>query len=333
MKTKLIEYWEGFSKNPSQNLKRLLPVGNDELYVYAVSMGINGQKIYGVSIAYSKDIHIDISDFEKFSELVIKVKSDTSYPDKSNLIVGLKDYSNIDTFAILCGDMVETISKMNSEKKVVSFVVNQIYRWQKLFDLKKQDGLSSEEQQGLYGELVFLSRSMSNNEDWNKVIHSWVGINKEVRDFADGDWAVEIKTTSTNKHQKLKINSERQLDETLLGHLFLHHISVEVSKSNGETLNNRIDLVRHQLSANCRLLDVFNAKLIIAGYFDEQRDCYESRHYLIRDENTYEVKDDFPRIKESEIREGVGDVKYTIIASTLFEYKVDNNKLYEIIMS
>ena len=56
MKTKLIEYWEGFSKNPSQNLKRLLPVENDELYVYAVSMGINGQKIYGVSIAYSKDI-------------------------------------------------------------------------------------------------------------------------------------------------------------------------------------------------------------------------------------------------------------------------------------
>ena len=32
MKTKLIEYWEGFSKNPSQNLKRLLPVENDELY-------------------------------------------------------------------------------------------------------------------------------------------------------------------------------------------------------------------------------------------------------------------------------------------------------------
>lgn len=332
MKTKLLKCWDDFSKQSGVNLKKLLPTDNENLYVYAVSLGNNANKIYGVSVAYSKDIRIDISDFEKFSELNIQIKEDSSYSDKNNLIISLMDYNNIETFAILCGDLVESISEINTEQMVVNFVINQIYRWQKLFELKKRDGLSPEEQQGLYGELLFLSKSLTNKDNWHKVIHSWVGVNKEVRDFAEDNWAVEIKTTSTNKHQKLKINSERQLDENLLEHLFLHHISVEVSQSNGETLNDRIDAIRNLLSAQLGCLNDFDAKLIIAGYFDDQRALYEQRHYQLRDQNTYEVRDNFPRIKESEIREGIGDVKYTIIASALLDYKVDDDNLYKIIM-
>jgi hypothetical protein len=52
------------------------------------------------------------------------------------------------------------------------------------------------------------------------VLHSWVGVDKALRDFQGSSWALEVKTTSTNNPQKVTINSERQLDETLLENLF-----------------------------------------------------------------------------------------------------------------
>jgi hypothetical protein len=42
------------------------------------------------------------------------------------------------------------------------------------------------------------------------MLHTWVGVDKALRDFQDNSWAVEVKTTSTNNPQKVTINSERQ---------------------------------------------------------------------------------------------------------------------------
>jgi hypothetical protein len=64
-----------------------------------------------------------------------------------------------------------------------------------------------------------------------------------MRDLQGRSWAVEAKTTSTNNPQKVTINGERQLDETLLENLFLYHFSVEVSSANGLTLCQKIAVI------------------------------------------------------------------------------------------
>lgn len=141
-------------------------------------------------------------------------------------------------FAALCEDLVTTLKPLSTPKKMAQEVVNQLYRWKNLFGKMKFDGLSKEEQQGLYGELVFLRKmlSRSTNDTYASTLKLWTGVEKTNKDFQGDNWAVEVKTTSTNNAQFITINGERQLDNSLVAHLFIYHLVLEVSKINGESL-------------------------------------------------------------------------------------------------
>jgi hypothetical protein len=195
-----------------------------------------------------------------------------------------------------------------------------------MFSKGASDGLSITEQQGLYGELMYLhklaSRGIFSYIDTLKI---WVGVDKAMRDFQGKDWAVEAKTISINNADQITINGERQLDETLLDKLYLYHLSVEASRMNGQTLNEKVDELRSLFSDDKAALNIFNAKLIEAGYFDHHRHLYKERCYKIRKESIYVIDDSFPRIKESELRDGVSNTVYSINVSTCAEYMVSEN--------
>ena len=108
-------------------------------------------------------------------------------------------------------------------------------------------------------------------------------------------------------------------------------LSIEASKGNGESLNDKINLLRDSLKNTPSALGLFNSKLLEAGYLDSHADAYDERCYVKRDENFYEVKDDFPRIKESDIKSGVGDVKYSIILSQCYQYLITEKQLFNTI--
>ena len=192
----------------------------------------------------------------------------------------------------------------------------------------KGQGLTPSEQQGLYGELHFIQKFIV-HQDAVAALNSWVGTDREVRDFQYNDWAIEVKTTTGNNHQIVSISSERQLDETLLENLFLFHLSVEAAKKNGESLNAKVNSIRETLQDNVSALNVFNNKLLEVGYFEKHTHLYEEKCYQIRNENYYKVYGDFPRIKEKEIRNGVGDVKYSIILSQCNEYLIPENTVFD----
>jgi hypothetical protein len=56
------------------------------------------------------------------------------------------------------------------------------------------------------------------------------------------------------------------------------------------------------------------SKLLEGGYFKDHKNLYETG-YALRQEAFYKVEGDFPRIEERDIRNGIGDVKYSIILS------------------
>ena len=90
----------------------------------------------------------------------------------------------------------------------------------------------------------------------------------------------------------------------------------------GESLNDLVEWVENHLSSFIPELNMFKLKLYEIGYFDLHKPLYQNIGYTIRQENIYKVEDEFPRITEEEIRNGVGDVKYTIvIADCLFFQK------------
>lgn len=326
----LITTWNDISQTESKGFyKRLLYNPNQVIYVYATVK--LPEKNYGIAISYNSFQNLDLSAFSNLRELSIKESYDTTFEGKTTLYITLLQSFNHDIFSILCCDLINKISVERTESTMMNIMLKQLDKWQTLFDKFRLGGLSIIEQQGLYGELSFLQKFIQNNQNTFRVINSWVGVDKEVRDFQYNDWAVEVKTSSGNNHQKVHISSERQLDNTHIEHLYLYHLAVEASKGNGESLNDKINLLRDLLKNTPSALNIFNNKLIEAGYFDLHADAYNERCYVKKDENFYEVKDDFPRIKESDIKSGLEDVKYSILLSQCYQYLITEIQLFNTI--
>ena len=326
----ILEIWSEIEQSNETGLLKRLYNNEPEIHVYAIFQ--NPEKYCGIALSYDKDIRIDVSSFSNLRDLQVTLQTDNSFTKNNLLIIKLLHYQSRDVFAVMAENMVQSVLTLRSEKQVVRTIINQLEKWQTLFEKLKGEGLTPSEQQGLYGELHFLQKFIT-KQDAVSALNSWVGTDREVRDFQYNRWAVEIKTTAGNNHQKVNISSERQLDESLLEDLFLFHLSVEIAKRNGESLNEKVKIIRDILQDDVSALNVFNNKLLEVGYFEKHKYLYEERCYQIRDENYYKIEGEFPRIKEKEMRNGVGDVKYSIILSQCNEYLVTENTVFNAINS
>ena len=316
--------WEIMSQEKSVGLvKRLLP-NNSPLKVFATYK--HPENICGIAFSCDSKLKLSIDSFYNLKELSVQLFLDTSYQPNRLLTIQLFSDANTDIFAYLCGNLVETIERCDTEAKAIKLVLNRLEKWKTMFSKGASDGLSITEQQGLYGELMYLHKLVLRGIfSYIDTLKIWVGADKAMRDFQGKNWAVEAKTISINNADQITINGERQLDETLLDKLYLYHLSVEVSRMNGQTLNEKVDELRSLFSDDKAALNIFNAKLMEAGYFDHHRELYRERCYKIRKESIYVIDDSFPRIKESELRDGVSNTVYSINVSTCAEYMVSEN--------
>lgn len=249
---------------------------------------------------------------------------------KSLLLITLLNNQHHEVFATLAEDLISQIANAKDDI-LIKVVLNRFEMWKALFDKAASEGLSKEEQQGFYGELYFLRKWVSGSTDLLKPVQSWLGTEKELRDFQADGWGLEVKTTRSNKHQKVYISSERQLDTSRLNTLFLFHLSIEAQQNHGETLNQVISALIELLSQDVVAQVQFRAKLLQGGYFFHHASRYDVTGYQIRAETFYTVRNNFPRIEEADIRAGIGDVKYSIMLSEQSEYLVPEDFVFETI--
>lgn len=247
-----------------------------------------------------------------------------------NLVLVDKQFK--DVFDTLVADVLAAVINESDIKVILKNYSNRLIKWQSLFERFKQQGLTPEEQRGLYGEIFFLRKFIKFSSDFLNIINSWVGPEKQIRDFQSGTWSVEIKTTHQNNHQIVHISSERQLDTRDMGNHFLYHLSLEARQQSGETLNQIVDSVSEYLSTDFNSLNRFKNKLLEVGYFDQHRHLYEHTGYFIRQDVFYKVENDFPRIEERDIRNGVGDVKYSIVISQCSDFIRTEQQVFQTLM-
>lgn len=289
------------------------------------------EKLFCICISISDSIEVNISSFSNLQEIQVDLFPSPTQAGKNALFFKLLNFQHKDIFTVLCEDLIATIANETNEKKLVKEILNRFEKWKSLFNKIGLQGLTPEEQRGLFGELYFLRKYLQANTNHLKIVNTWIGTEKQVRDFQSGTWAVEVKTTHGNNHQKVHISSERQLDTTNLEDLFLYHISLEQMQNSGETLNDIVDSVIGILGADTLALNKFKNKVYEVGYFESHRNLYDAAGYFIRQDVFYKVESDFPRIQENEIRVGVGDVKYSIILSQCSGFVRDEAFVYEII--
>jgi hypothetical protein len=278
------------------------------------------EKFRCIAALIGNTLTVNLTSFSNLKDISVELIPYEKIPDKNILLFKLINSQHNDIFSVLCEDLMASISAVTSETQLVMELLNRFEKWKSLFDRAASQGLSAEEQRGLFGELFFLRKFLQNNSDFNAITNSWVGSERVIRDFQFGNWSVEVKTTHGNNHQKVHINSERQLDTSNLESLFLYHISLEIRPHSGETLNQIVNSVLGILDSDLASSNRFKNKLLEGGYFDQHRNLYEFIGYFIRQDIFYKVESLFPRIEEADIRNGVGDVKYSIIISLCSDF-------------
>lgn len=320
MNNKVYDTWSQFELNRQNGMVKRLYTSDSTINVYCIYQ--YPEEHYGIALSFPKSIKFNGNPFSNLSELIVNLYDDTSFENSWLLCATITDRDKKSEFSYMCENIIQTVLKESNIKSAVATFANTLIKWKNLFDKIRSGCLSREEQQGLYGELCMLHKFIENADDSYSSVNYYIGTDKALRDFQGRNWAIEVKTTATNNPQLLKINGERQLDDTMIEQLFLYHCSVETSKMSGETLPDKVKSIRSLLSSDLAALALFNSKLFEAGYLDAQESKYLEQHYKLRKECFYSVKDNFPRIRENELRPGVGNVQYGITISDCEPYIV-----------
>lgn len=250
--------------------------------------------------------------------------------------VRLRDKVCSEVFTALAHDLDHRLSLLESTEQAVAELYRRLRLWQQ-FLKAWQDGLGLEAARGLWGEIHFLHNWLLNAFDAEVALKAWTAGTRAHQDFQFINASVEVKTTAAKQPQSVRITSERQLDETGVGSLFLVVLTVddrEVATSGnagGMSLPKIIETVRNSLSRNPSALMLFNDLLLQRGWMDDFARKHELRCLTIRDELVFNVQPGFPRLIETDLPTGVGDVNYALTLSSCDSFRISRTNLLEML--
>ena len=234
-----------------------------------------------------------------------------------HLGVRLRDPACADVFTALAEDVAPRVASASGAKQAAAELLGRLRRWQQFLTAARET-LSIEAQRGLWGELHVLRTHLLPALGVSATVAGWNASAAAHQDFQFPGTAVEVKTTAAKQPQSVRITSERQLDDTGVGALFLHVVVVDEREvpaggtAPGQSLPALIADVRAGLSADLIPLAAFNDRLLDRGWLDTHASRYEGRRWTVRVERTYRVRRGFPRLAEVDLPTGVGDVNFAV---------------------
>ena len=290
------------------------------LNCYAATNHITGQHLYIMSV--SKNVEIPELKNYRFKGVEIFIVETDILRD---LNIYLLDNDLKDIFSLFVQNILEDIAESVTENEAVTKSLNVISKWKKLFDKINFNGLSLEQQKGLIGELLFINYLLEQGKSSTTLLNAWTGPDFEDKDFVFGATGVEMKLTSS-KYPKIKITNEGQLDAQNLNKLFLILYTAEDVKENGFTLNSLVEQTQAKLSANIDELKFFNERLMLLGYFEEDKEHY-NKMYSLKKTYSYSVSEGFPKIIKSQLPIGVYNTSYFIELSAVQNFTVEMDEI------
>ncbi len=249
--------------------------------------------------------------------------------DKPSIIIVLQDNDFKGVFTVLLEDLVQRLDKAGNDKECVTIMVNRLATWKSFMKGYRSKGLTPEEQRGLFGELYFLENYLIPPYG-PRLVEAWVGPEEANQDFQHNGCAIEVKTTIQKRPQHISISNERQLDPGSFRHLFLWHISVDENPTVGETLSEKIRTVRDLLGESVPMQIKFTDKLNNYGYNETQASMY-SRKYALRSSEFFMAGEGFPRIIESDLMEGVGNIRYSIALDMCGQFAIEEDVFHKLL--
>ena len=242
----------------------------------------------------------------------------------ANFGVALRETRFADVFAALAEDLVRRIEAA-PPAEAVSLLAGQLARWRR-FLAAGTEGLGDVAQRGLWGELHTL-HTLLLPALGGAAVAGWKGPQASHQDFRFPGLWLEVKTTMAKQPQMVRISSERQLDDFHAAVLFLHVIALDTVEGGPVTLPELVGRVRGAFALWPKALEEFEEALLAAGYMDLHASRYEALGYAVRHEITFRVGPDFPRIVESDLPQGVGEVTYGLSLAACERFSISQAAL------
>lgn len=183
--------------------------------------------------------------------------------------------------------------------------------WRSLLSADHGRALSLPEQAGLFGELVFLEMLGRKNPH---AVDCWHGPEGKPQDFALDDVKAEVKATLNRT--SVFIHGAEQLDAGSEDTVVLVVYQLALSSS-GLNLVDQVQRVREQLGGQ-----ELERKLSLARYRDADARQYAEQRFTIVEGTAYAVRDGFPRVTRSALRQhcddsAIGELQYEVLLAGL----------------
>lgn len=248
-----------------------------------------------------------------------KIIKESLTDDQTRIRVELTQAAYQDIFQWVASDILDKLIEYNNENEAAVILEKRVEHWKKFIQASGPDGLSKNQQIGLFGELLILNSQLNFTSNRNSILDAWLGPDASNHDFVLGKNAIEVKTTTGNEHTRVHISNEYQLDSTGFERLFLCHVRLDERQGSGTSLPVLIDEIMELLPDILKIS--FIESLAILGYVDKQRGFYEASGYFERARSYYLVTEGFPKITRETLASGVNQVSYQIDLSCAVQNK------------
>ncbi len=228
-------------------------------------------------------------------------------------------------FEVFTATLIERIASETTFEGALEGVSSVIDAYAEFFKKGGKDALTSNEEQGLFGELLTLIDCIKRFGD--KAVDSWCGSDKNKHDFifADND-AIEVKTTRNQTRVNLLISNENQLSFAKGSLLFLKVYVLERNPS-GSTIAGLVEEILNEDLRSSAAKEIFKKKLMAAKVMPEE--APNKHHFQRVSTHIYLIDEDFPRITQEAIQRistRIFEVKYYL---SLDGYKEYDGDIYE----
>jgi hypothetical protein len=236
------------------------------------------------------------------------------------VVVRLRDSQFEDLFGQLGVSLVQEIKVWDNARDAIHGVLRQIERWRRFLERSRQT-LAPEDVRGLIGELSVLERLVS-KLDAPTALSAWKAPVGSIRDFECEDLTIEVKTYMQSTGASVQINDPLQLQPEPNRPLFLACLELAGSTLTEFRLPGHVARVARCFADDLVLREDFEDALASRGYLPAHAGLYLDG-YSIGSTRLFMVRDDFPRIKPTDIPPAVSSVRFALEILPLVKFAVD----------
>lgn len=243
---------------------------------------------------------------------VVRLHADPTGDDRLMVALARKRNGSLELFTMMSEDLVNLLDNYAAaeEGEILRRFLARIRAWQDFMDRHGEGVLSAEAEQGLFGELTMLDCMIEEGVPVQQLIEGWQGPLDGVQDFMFGAGGIEVKTTLSESGFPATVSSLEQLDDSQRHPLFVAAVRLTVHSS-GRTLPEMADVIMTKLRDSRALLEMFEFRLMRAGYLPGT-----SRHYTRRFRHASSVvlavQGSFPRLTRANVPLAIRNARYEI---------------------